>query len=928
MTVSVSTRTAARSSHRVRNAGPASPTSQALRVRMVVPSGDDARFLQGMGDKARESRNPIMRALVTLRASFPRWSRILAIAFLGASLVVLGGVASSDRADAFMPPWEGWCMDWRLEMDKDDAREDSYGDTRSEDHPELADTTWAEYGMAGINWDGAFLDCDLGTWLFTGSADLLFRFPMWLTGFVIMFFQWTFQGHILNMFLEPSFGNQDAPLDIIVKALGGPQESSLFTSMTAVMVIIAAAVLFWRGIIKNSGLSDVLSKVVVIALVWAFALVFAMKAGPIVSWFNNNTNAVMGLTFSAFANATCEISPGNQGKCGKPENAKNNPSATSVVCVDTELDNDGTPRTTHVDAVDCIGQVMYHALVFMPWATGEVGPLVPSSVPDVPADASAEEKAKSPKQRAKEIYAHRMNLAMSILKWQAYSRTEASQIEGESLSGTPPQNSYDYQLAVPRSPGHEIQSFSSGCVRNHPKRQEFVEMMKLFGDEQLRKNLESTRYDRQESPNSVVTSTRETQFGDEGNNYLRRACAFTKAPDVFFDFNIDFPDGDDPVRFMNMEQLAYDYTWFRDGIENKEYFDSFSGYNGMQRFQTAVMALIAGLAMASIVGLVAVAYLILQIATVLFAMIAPLAALIGLIPVFGTRVFLKWAELFVGTFLKRIGLAVFVGFLMTLYTAVLLMPFQWYMQMVSLVGVALVGLVYRKKLFEVAGLGGIDSGLKGAAMGGGRAGFAVLGGAGKFGRNRVDGIRLRASRFMGSMEATKDTLGRKGPIGLGKRLRSASFGALKGGRASRITGELTQARYMGGQDKRQSWVKNEGKVKAYKESREGYEALVNQGYEDRRLGRKSKVYRKAVRAGRKGKLQVEMGPRRTITVYENGRPVEREVREIKKAEVRRSSGRTRRAHKSGSVRGYSSDATYEVDRPSLTRRRRRRDQGN
>lgn len=696
-------------------------------IRVVRPNGIDGRFLAEVGDNARTRGGILSRMFASIFAVFPKLARASAIAALFAGLLVLGGVATSDKADAWSPFWEDWCDTMRVETDKDNPRLDSFGDTAGKDG-DLPDSTWAQYGMAGINWDGAFLDCSFGPWLLTGTSDLLFRIPMTITGYVIMFFQWVFKGIIIDQFISTDVQGGKAPLDVILHALGVGQGSFYFT-FAGLMIVIGAAVLFWRGILQNSGMSDVLTKVVVMVLVMAFAALFTANASKTIHWFNDTTNGIMGLTFSAFSTATCKIGPGNQDKCSPP--AQEDFNSAKVACADTEFDDNGNQKIKSMHAVDCIGQIMYHALVFMPWATGEVGRIVPNS-----------QEVNGDKTAASNLYKERMRLAFAILKWQAYSRSEVDAAGGVNAAGLngsefdpynqkPVKNSKDKSLDNGGTPEY-------GCPKKHPKAEEFAEMMKLFGDSRLR-------------------GDPAIRAGEDPNRYLYNVCNKSRELEQVISWSTPSGLGLPAIELLTYEWIANDYDWFAGKVDKRQYFDVFSGDHGVQRFQTAIVSLVAGLALAVVILLIAMAYLILQIATVIFAMMAPLAALIGLIPVFGTRIFLKWAELFLGTFLKRIGLAVFVGFLMTMYTAVLLLPFQWFMQVTALIAIALVGLVYRKKLFEVAGLGGVDEGVKSAATAGFGASRATVAGTTRFGRNRADGARMRFARARGAWQASKDT---------------------------------------------------------------------------------------------------------------------------------------------------------------------------
>ncbi len=147
--------------------------------------------------------------------------------------------------------------------------------------------------------------------------------------------------------------------------------------------------------------------------------------------------------------------------------------------------------------------------------------------------------------------------------------------------------------------------------------------------------------------------------------------------------------------------------------QSQSIWQMWSGGQGGERFAIAVMAVIGALTFGLMLISIAVAYLVLQIATVMFALVAPLAFLVALVPVYGMRVFLRWAELFLGTFIKRVAMAVFVALLLTLYQVILDTDgVPWWLQMVLILAIAIGGASYRKKLTSLSTLGfGGGSGL-------------------------------------------------------------------------------------------------------------------------------------------------------------------------------------------------------------------------
>jgi hypothetical protein len=137
---------------------------------------------------------------------------------------------------------------------------------------------------------------------------------------------------------------------------------------------------------------------------------------------------------------------------------------------------------------------------------------------------------------------------------------------------------------------------------------------------------------------------------------------------------------------------------------NQNYWEHWSGGKADNRFNVAVLALIGSTSIALIIIFVSFAYLTLQIGTIMFALMAPVAFLLGLIPGFGVRVFLRWLELLLGTFIKRIVLGLFVGLLVALYNVVLTIAMPWLMKLILVCTIAMFGLIYRKRFTDAFAL--------------------------------------------------------------------------------------------------------------------------------------------------------------------------------------------------------------------------------
>jgi hypothetical protein len=144
-----------------------------------------------------------------------------------------------------------------------------------------------------------------------------------------------------------------------------------------------------------------------------------------------------------------------------------------------------------------------------------------------------------------------------------------------------------------------------------------------------------------------------------------------------------------------------EWSWSRvKPTGNATYWENWSGGQANNRFQIALLSLIGSCSIALIIIIVSLTYLMLELATIMFALMAPVAFLLGLVPGVGMKVLLRWVELILGTFVKRIVLGLFVGLLMALYSVVLTLSMAWLMKLLLVCMIAAIGLTYRKKFSE------------------------------------------------------------------------------------------------------------------------------------------------------------------------------------------------------------------------------------
>lgn len=730
------------------------PRAGAPLVRIVALSGSNACFMREVAARRNSKWLSSWRV---------RRSRVGGSVLLCALLLVLVAlIVESDQKPAhaifenFGPKYGSeWCQYERVPLDTgfpDDSIVE-FGKVPDR-NGNIANTTWAQYGVAGIDWEPFWLHCSwYSSWTMNGFANTLLQISSLISGLVITLFQWVFQGHIINVFITETDETPVPPLESITKIM----DEYLVKEFFALMVIIAAGVLAWRAFIKDSGLADTLGKFLVMVILAALLAIYADKGVRIVKSLNDTTNDVTGLAFATFARAICDATPGQAGKC---DVHTSDAGATTVPCPDSLPDQNGNPRAVSVAPVDCIGQTMYHALIFVPWANGLVGSLIPS-------DNSGNKPLTKGELDAE--YSRRLDLAAKVLRLQAYSRTEL-------------QN--ELRAAKNDNERNKIKNAMNGgmqedCVRGHKHAKQLRDLINVFDKN---KNIELWL----KMPKSLLgfSAAQNPALQEELRNRPMSddefACALTKAAAEDDNENTNWPQVYDNVD-PKMQGLFLEY----------------SGKEPLARLQTGAIALIGGLAMAVVLLSISLAYLVLQIATVVLAMIAPLAMLVGLVPVIGFKIFLKWAEIFLGTFLKRIGLGIFVGFLMVLYAVALLLPIEWIGQLAMVLGIALVGLVYRKKLMEVAGVGGVGSKIKAAAGATGKGALVTGAGGARMARYGAHNTRMRLAR---GRQTYRDLRGKETESGkkVGRFRRSglAILSGLRGsgGRQGRLYQEKNRAR--------------------------------------------------------------------------------------------------------------------------------------
>lgn len=427
-------------------------------------------------------------------------------------------------------------------------------------------TTWEQYGTAGAYWDTYYLDCFDSNNLVNYAANFMFDITKLFAIIAILLFQQTFSGQIVDYFFTPQGGASQAEVDRIMERLN----ADIYLEFFAAAVVIGAAVIFYRTIIRGSGLADGLSKAGLMAFVAGLAVVFVLEGSTYVREANEATNEVGATVLGALAGTNCTNSDG--------ENVNAKP-------------------------YSCAAQTLYDALIFRPWAGGNIGEL------ELVNDRVGNKD--------------RRELAIRILKQNAYTPDESR------------------ELANSRTP-----------------------------IERRRKILNDKKDDR-------LAMLRD----DWGVKYIAKDSQ--NATNVAENKDLFDPNSWRPYNHVRAERDDYWKLW--------------SGGEAGQRVLVAGMAFIAAMTLGMMMMLLSAAYLVLQLMTILLAMAAPLVFLVALIPIFGFTLLLRWATLFIGTFIKRVAMVVFIGIILAFLHIIFAIAIPWWMQLILVIGVCMVGLAYRRQ---------------------------------------------------------------------------------------------------------------------------------------------------------------------------------------------------------------------------------------
>lgn len=175
--------------------------------------------------------------------------------------------------------------------------------------------------------------------------------------------------------------------------------------------------------------------------------------------------------------------------------------------------------------------------------------------------------------------------------------------------------------------------------------------------------------------------------------------------------------------------------------EKEAWGPAWAGTSGDSRVNIGFASVIASVAAGALILIISFSSIVLALAMILLIMMAPLFLLVGAHPGFGRGIALKWAELLLGTVLKRIVLGFMLAVLIGFYQVILGANLAWFSQVALIIAVGVGAIMFRKPMLEamnIVNLGGSRSGLenidatrhlkKGASIGTGSLAGAVAGG--------------------------------------------------------------------------------------------------------------------------------------------------------------------------------------------------------
>lgn len=230
----------------------------------------------------------------------------------------------------------------------------------------------------------------------------------------------------------------------------------------------------------------------------------------------------------------------------------------------------------------------------------------------------------------------------------------------------------------------------------------------------------------------------------------------------------------------------------------------FQGANSGSRLTYAVMSLIASLASGFMVVLLSFSLIIMELGTMILIILSPVFLLVAAHPTVGKRIFLGYLETLVNLAISRIAIAMILGLMVTLYSAVINVSSSlgWLLSLVMVVAISMAGIQYRQQIIDMfakvsfgsggAGitpqkLPGMD---KAKSVVGGYVGGAAVVGAAKGIRNKVSANKQQ--KRADNQRAAQELRNRKeNPDGTGSSSAPTKVGPVKKNPMSTTTGNST-----------------------------------------------------------------------------------------------------------------------------------------
>lgn len=231
------------------------------------------------------------------------------------------------------------------------------------------------------------------------------------------------------------------------------------------------------------------------------------------------------------------------------------------------------------------------------------------------------------------------------------------------------------------------------------------------------------------------------------------------------------------------------------GEEKPTEFSSWAGAGSTGRIGVATLSLVAsGFGLASVIVL-SMLMLVYNLAMAMLIFVSVLFLLIGAHPGMGRGIALRWAEMVVGTILKRIMAAALLGILMAFYAIIMnnALPggtgMSYGIALLAIIAISIATLGYRKTLteaFSTVNFGGTQSGLEGGLSSGTKRAGAALGSAAISGIAAVGSGKAISSGIAAARRPGGGAL-RRVARGMAAGTKTAGSAAIAGGRMGALS---------------------------------------------------------------------------------------------------------------------------------------------